>query len=1073
MTGVFLYQERVVLADDDECECEPYYQYRCKAVDTCGTVIEKRTCWSGNCPCPRCTGASDHYMRLASWLVCGPGGKRWKTYRDPKLPNFPTRCAGKCLEAPKNPKYNGSSKNTDVKLPPEISWDNVPGFGVWNRTKHESIIEENGPSSYIITIEDTNAPPGGMRIDLIHDWDGTGKMTRFSSTPAYELVTTETLEDAEFYYTLNEETNEKEYRFIRPTSVRYLSSCFGWRPSTNSFHCGIDIAHHESVPIFASAPGTIIKVGTAGGYGKQVIIKHDDYKFQGIKKGTKIATQYAHLANFSRSIYQDNSEARKPKYRYIRAGDRITEDGKIIGSRPVRKKYDRKGKHIGWYYDTVTIRNDTVIGSMGRTGRHIGGGVHLHFEIRIGEHDPAREKRRYIAQDPLRHIIVPKGKEWKINYNSSSCKLNPPPQRLDTFSRDDITHPEKIFEIDGNLGKERDYPFTPPFEYNQVGDSLSVNVKGNRFTADHCMLKPNSEHIHTVKACCNPDGTECGPKAKWSMTTSDGMEVLSQGAEDGTSEDTAEIIYQLEHANLRWCPKWFEIKEGVFLPPDRYEIEVQQKLPFFWFWQRYKTHPLVGAMEGDRIIITANPPIETSPRTYIENSTSLLFTKSDYAYYRWRVRACKKDCTEFTPWRYIKIHDEVIIDKPFIQHPADDPEGKNPIGWPINFEWRASLGANSYIFELYDEENKLLHREVVQNAPSEEGKITRLHSITLPKDGVELELNKRYRWRVKSCWDTEANLCEKEWSERHFKTTGRAPNLQFPENNAVDAPIPLTLKWERIPGAKSYVINFNDNETVVTNNKVNVDYSILKSGTQYSWSVKSCNDVKGEKCGEKSETWYFQTLKLKEPEILGPLADTSFFSDKHNYAQLSWGKVLGARYYKINVSCGGDVIYKDITQNTKVSIPLKCIGDYSWTVTPCIDEKCEDFGPPINSSFTLQEGKGKAGFVPCGLSYNDPDTPWNEAEPCRASHLFVILKIILDFLFWNLMPLVLVVMTVVSGVIFYISLGDPNVVAKIKGVWSSVGKGLLIMFFGWTAITIIMAIMGYTGIFGPWWQVSF
>ena len=176
-------------------------------------------------------------------------------------------------------------------------------------------IEENGPSSYIIAIENTNAPPGGMHIDLVHDWDGAGKMTRFSSIPAYELVTTEALEDAEFYYTLNEETNEKEYRFIRPTSVRYLSSCFGWRPSTDSFHSGIDIAHHSSVPIFASAPGTIIKIGTAGGFGKQVIIKHDDYKFQGIKKGTKIATQYAHLRNFSESIYRDNSEAKKV-YKY-------------------------------------------------------------------------------------------------------------------------------------------------------------------------------------------------------------------------------------------------------------------------------------------------------------------------------------------------------------------------------------------------------------------------------------------------------------------------------------------------------------------------------------------------------------------------------------------------------------------------------------------------------------------------------------------------------------------------------------------------------------------------------------
>jgi hypothetical protein len=64
-------------------------------------------------------------------------------------------------------------------------------------------------------------------------------------------------------------------------------------------------------------------------------------------------------------------------------------------------------------------------------------------------------------------------------------------------------------------------------------------------------------------------------------------------------------------------------------------------------------------------------------------------------------------------------------------------------------------------------------------------------------------------------------------------------------------------------------------------------------------------------------------------------------------------------------------------------------------------------------------------------------------------------------------------MIIVSGIVFYVSLGDPNILKKIKGIWTSIGKGLLVMFLGWTAISIIMAIMGYTGIFGPWWQISF
>lgn len=82
--------------------------------------------------------------------------------------------------------------------------------------------------------------------------------------------------------------------YIRPVEGGYISSGFGYRthPVTGerySYHTGLDIAVPMNTPIHAAAGGTIVFMGTSGGYGNLVKIDH----------GNGYVTLYAHCNSFA------------------------------------------------------------------------------------------------------------------------------------------------------------------------------------------------------------------------------------------------------------------------------------------------------------------------------------------------------------------------------------------------------------------------------------------------------------------------------------------------------------------------------------------------------------------------------------------------------------------------------------------------------------------------------------------------------------------------------------------------------------------------------------------------------
>ncbi|WP_310484496.1 M23 family metallopeptidase [Chamaesiphon sp. VAR_48_metabat_403] len=85
-------------------------------------------------------------------------------------------------------------------------------------------------------------------------------------------------------------TVELIYPLMNPARV---TSRFGWRThpltGTRRFHSGIDIGAPTGTPVVATATGTVVSAGWNGGYGKAIVIQHNDVQ----------QTLYGHLSEIS------------------------------------------------------------------------------------------------------------------------------------------------------------------------------------------------------------------------------------------------------------------------------------------------------------------------------------------------------------------------------------------------------------------------------------------------------------------------------------------------------------------------------------------------------------------------------------------------------------------------------------------------------------------------------------------------------------------------------------------------------------------------------------------------------
>jgi hypothetical protein len=599
-----------------------------------------------------------------------------------------------------------------------------------------------------------------------------------------------------------------------------------------------------------------------------------------------------------------------------------------------------------------------------------------------------------------------------------------------------------------------------------------------------CFLKPNRTYEWQVRGCCDDGGESCGAwSGPWEFTTNAAPEPELPYDPDWNGPEKIEEISEEEAEKLIWC----EIND-----PIRYEErsvvgeDVYRPLSYnflIYYSDDDLCHPALAFLE-ECPPGTISPDVaigEVVPPNELWDRSALFFTKNTP--YAWKVAACQdaygEECSDFSQlWRF-STGDWTL--SALLNYPPDD--SVTPIGLPVTINW-TSRGGRSFNYEVFGVESDSTQTKSV--------------SFDYPK----LNLNTVYSWRVQPCLDYEAEVCEDAWfGPWSFKTTGQPPQLGNPAGD--DVVFPLRFEWQAVGGARSYVFKIQGPglsiEKPVERTELSLGYPDLKQETTYTWQVKTCAGIEGNVCGEYSSPQSFKTFKLDQPAELTPEDNGEIYTYQSLY-NISWQPVQGARFYQYEVTftsadpadpktgecqplLGQKIVLEpeNITTNPSVSLPLACWGDYQWQVRACLDEECEDAGnssPSQSFSFVAREAPPgeRLGLVPCGRDAYDPTTPWDETEKCQIKHLFIMLFTIIDFFLWKVIPWILVLLALASGVIFYFSakMEAPDPITKVKSLWKAAGIGLIIIFSAWFAVTLFLTVFGYqVGVFGPWWQIIF
>ncbi len=606
------------------------------------------------------------------------------------------------------------------------------------------------------------------------------------------------------------------------------------------------------------------------------------------------------------------------------------------------------------------------------------------------------------------------------------------------------------------------------YKIDGVLEDYTINTQKTIDEAGACLLKSNTNYNWGVKACCTSDGTDgtkCGSwSGPWSFKTSLTPQPVSP------QNNAINVALPV---GLDWCDVTTANGESVLS----------------YFFRLYKD----GQRYAGPVLY---PTIITKKDGALASETSLgldFLTKNTT--YEWEVASCLKEnglkcgkdcednddgdkCGEFGQrWKFAT--GEITLLTPQLIAPKYNlgPPEETPITNSLDkLIWESIGGRGAFSYRYQIEKDGV----VKTNLPA-----GFINEVSLSIFWDYLDFDTIYSWQVKSCWDEKGENCEGEWStEWKFKTTGAKPSVL----DADITIIPVKLNWENIPGAASYYyevaidsgfsnIVIPEPQRVVKNSEVLVDYPDLHQNTLYYWRVKTCADEKGEICGEWSNPQSFRTFRLEKPTNPAPADGSEFYTYEH---YLGWGATLGAKFYQYKVDYGGaEKIPLTIVSTNSVFISAEQLelGGYSWYVRACLDKDCNETGDQAGPwHFILKEQlppAGSSGVVPCGR-YANVNDPYgiDEREPCQFKHVFLLLRNIIDFVLWRLGLIVLAILVMATGFVFYFSMGAPETMNKVKSILKSAGTGYSIVFLSWTLIDIILKILGYkVGL--PWWHLQF
>lgn len=141
-------------------------------------------------------------------------------------------------------------------------------------------------------------------------------------------------------------------------------------------------------------------------------------------------------------------------------------------------------------------------------------------------------------------------------------------------------------------------------------------------------------------------------------------------------------------------------------------------------------------------------------------------------------------------------------------------------------------------------------------------------------------------------------------------------------------------------------------------------------------------------------------------------------------------------------------------------------GDTSYTIffegiTVC--GKCLETQPPLGASevdqrvCTSQELLEQKRFI-----------------PCTFCHLFVLVNEVVNFVLFDIIPLVAVLLIILGGYYFFLSAGDPSRVEKGKKILMALAGGVFLMYGSWLIVSVLLSGIGvseWTGL-GSWFEIQ-
>lgn len=569
---------------------------------------------------------------------------------------------------------------------------------------------------------------------------------------------------------------------------------------------------------------------------------------------------------------------------------------------------------------------------------------------------------------------------------------------------------------------------------------------------------------------------------------------------------------------------------GSFIPSKFTDYANWLKIDKLGYGPQETCHYLEKQNDGVCKSEVINPTLGVEPRQYFShylnpNNDRDLFTKN-LTYY-WQLRSCFNNtnagddsCQTTAFVNYGQKWKFTTASVPPVEPPtnstpthdqfAADESAATPIGLPVIISWKAPVGANSYGYQIQEVsgaaykdvfvgEHKTIHSKIMFSADNQ---TTEANSDIEP---INLNLNTVYRWRARSCWPSlplKDSYCDSYSPWFYFRTTGRPPKTQTiqPANNADQVSLPVTLQWENVPGAMSYIVEVNGKNTIVAAKAgeqittYQLNYPTITQKQSYHWRIRTCADANAINCGAESDEFTFTTAALTAPtagEGQNPQNNSIIQAqDLSSIYNFTWKTVPGAYYYHFVLSytdISPQETNKDCQTGEKANIitnqnfaqvknqleGIYCLGDYMWHVTPCMDPNCSESGPTSdNWTFKLAGDnapkKNNYGLGVCGLPFDNPDTPYDERQACQPKHFLLLIEQLINFILFKLAFILLPILAVITGVIFYKSLGGPEIWGTIKTWWKYIGVGYGLLFFAWVIVGILLSIFGFTG---AWWKL--